>query len=219
MACQVLKIENSKIQPCNSVIIKDLWYEDNLWCAFRVDDCSHFTHGKALVSNYDEHYKDEKFEMDLNNTEFVLFLGTKRFVECMDAQTKDTGAISIYSSLNKNLVQTEKTEIGCDTARFSFGNENTFDAFSICTGADGTIGNVYLYKDKASQSPLGLFFFGCVDGDMVSAQEMIDSFKAAFGMERVKTRSLKNKIDGAEKKNKDNGNQDNIPADKDRNIK
>lgn len=203
MNATVLELKKSGIEPCESIIIKDPYYERDVWCAFQVDNCSRFTHAKALVSNYDEHYKDDKFEFDMNNTDFALILGTEDFVSSMYPRTDEDNSIGIGSTIDHSKCDKKKTEIGCDTAQFSFGNENTFGAFSIHTGADGGIGEVHLYTVKGSGLPIGLFFIGSVDGDMVSPEELMNSFKAAFGIDREKDRSLQNRIDNAEQKKGD----------------
>ena len=61
---KMLELATSKIEPCESIIIKDPWYEKDVWCTFQEDNCKSFTHVRAMASNYDEHYKDEKFEFD-----------------------------------------------------------------------------------------------------------------------------------------------------------
>lgn len=200
MKNKVLELEKSIIEPCESIIIKDPWYEKGTWCAFQEDNCKCFTHAKALVSNYDEHYKDDQFEFDMNNTEFALVIGVDDFVSRINPRINEDGSIAIYAALNEKTINSSKTEIACDTAQFGFGNENTFGAFSIHTGADGRIGEVHLYMVKGTKVPVGLFFVGSVDGDMVPPEEIMDSFKAAFGIEKERKPSLQNTIDEAEKK-------------------
>ncbi len=198
----IVELEQTKISPCESIIIKDPWYDRDVWCAFQEDNCSSFTHARALVSNYDDHYKDENYDFDFNNTEFLMVIGEEKFVLAIDGEIEEKGGIQVYSRLNHRVIESKTTQIGCDTAEFSFGTEKTFGAFSIKTGADGSIGEVHAYYRKDNHRPIGLFFIGSVDGDMVSPQEIMDSFKAAFGIERVKERSLQIKITDAEKKTK-----------------
>lgn len=200
---KTLSLEKASIEHCESIIIKDPWYDRGVWCAFQVDNCSAFSHAKALVTNYDDYYKDDEFEFDFNNTEFAMVLGTEDFVSCIDPRISENGKIAVYSRLNNNLYQATATEIGCDTAEFSFGNERTFGAFAIHTGADGSIGEVHLYTVKGSNVPVGCLFIGSVDGEMVPPEEIMDSFKAAFGIDREKDRSLQSRINKAEKKKED----------------
>lgn len=198
MSEKLLKIDKSKIEPCKSIIIKDPYYERDVWCAFQNDNCEAFTHAKGLVSNYDGHYKDDEMEFDFNTTAFGFAIGTDMFLSHYDVRREDDGSLSGYMSKflqNETIVET--TEIGCDTAQFSFGNENTFGEFSIHTGADGGLGQVNLFIDKVTKKPVGLLFIGECDGDIVSVQEMYQSFIAAFGIERVNSKTLNAKIDNA----------------------
>ena len=208
----VLEFDNSKIEPCESIIIKDPSYDRDVWCAFQHDDCSEFTHAKGAVSNYMEHYKNEdyNFESDLNITDFALLIGSKAFISHCKVKPQKTGKLSVLSTQKLNEISnSDITEIGCDTAEFSFGNEKTFGEFSIHTGADGYIGEVHLFTSKYTKKPLGLLFIGSCDGDMVSPEQMYDSFIAAFGMERVKEKSLDNIIKEGEKQKQNKSTIDN----------
>jgi len=192
---RLVEIEKSKIEPCNSVIIKDPYYSRDVWCAFQNDECSDFTHAKGLVSNYDGHYKDDEMEFDFNTTAFGFLIGTSMFLNHYDIRREDDGSLAGYmSKFLQNATTIETTEIGCDTAQFSFGNENTFGEFSIHTGADGGLGQVNLFIDKGTRKPIGLLFIGECDGKIVSVQEMYQSFIAAFGIDRMKTQNLNDKI-------------------------
>lgn len=73
-----------------------------------------------------------------------------------------------------------QTEIGCDTAQFSFGNEKTFGEFSIHTGADGGIGQVNLFINKQTGKPIGLLFIGECDGDIVSPPRDVSVIYSCF---------------------------------------
>lgn len=197
---KLIKIEKASIEPCNSIIIKDPYYDRDVWCAFQNDNCSDFTHAKGLISNYDEHYKDDEMEFDMNTTEFGFVVGTHLFVNHYDVRGQEDGSLAGYiSKFLKDATTVETTEIGCDTAQFSFGNEKTFGQFSVHTGADGGIGQVNLFINKQTGKPVGLLFIGACDGDIVSPQEMYQSFTAAFGIERVKEKTLGKKISKAEK--------------------
>jgi hypothetical protein len=198
MERNIVELKKSKMEPCETVIIKDPWYERDTWCAFQSDDCSLFTHAKALASCFTSHYKDEEMEFDHNVTSFALFMGTDEFVSIMEPRIEDDGYVGIYSRLNKSLITKTVTEIGCDTAQFSFGTPETFDAFSLHTGADGGIGSVHLYKDTTIDKPIGLFFVGSVDADMITPNDIIGSFVAAFNIERQRENSLQSHIDKAE---------------------
>lgn len=214
----ILEFDCSKIEPCESIIIKDPYYDRNVWCAFQHDDCSEFTHAKGAVSNYIEHYKDEEydFESDLNITEFALLIGSKAFISHCKIKPEKTGNLSVLSTKRLNDVcESDVTEIGCDTAQFSFGNEKTFGEFSIHTGADGSIGEVCLFTNKYSKKPLGLLFSGSCDGDIVSPKQIYDSFIAAFGVEKEK--SLDNLIKDSEKQ-KTNAATENNKLEKDNNL-
>ena len=173
MAEKFMKIEKSKIESCNSIIIKDPYFDSDVWCAFQNDNCSDFTHAKGLVSNYDGHYKDDDMEFDFNTTAFGFAIGTNLFLNHYDVRKEEDGSLASYmSKFLQNATTVEQTEIGCDTAQFSFGNEKTFGEFSIHTGADGGIGQVNLFINKQTGKPVGLLFIGECDGDIVSPQEM-----------------------------------------------
>lgn len=200
MTDKLIEIEKSKIEQCNSIIIKDPYYGRDVWCSFQNDNCSDFTHAKGLISNYDEHYKDDKMEFDMNTTAFGFVIGTNLFLNHYDVKREDDGSLAGYmSKFLQDMTTIEQTEIGCDTAQFSFGNEKTFGEFSIHTGADGGIGQVNLFLNKQTGKPIGLLFIGECDGDIVSLQEMHQSFIAAFGIERTKLKSLSEKINKAVK--------------------
>jgi len=196
---KLLEIEKSKIETCKSVIIKDPYYDRDVWCAFHNDNCEAFTHAKGLISNYDGHYKDEKIAFDFNTTEFGFAIGNEVFMNHYDIRKEEDGSLAGYmSKFLQTMTSIETTEIGCDTAQFSFGNENTFGEFSIHTGADGGIGQVNLFINKNTNKPLGLVFIGGCDGNIVSSQEIYRSFIAAFGIEREKHKTLNVKIEEAQ---------------------
>lgn len=201
-----LTLETTKIAPCESITIKDPYYENDIWCAFHTDACFNFTHAKCAVSNYIDHYTDEQFDFDMNTTEFAFIIGMKNVLNCFTVKTEENGKLGVYSSLNEKLVKIEKTEIGCDTAEFSFGTEKTFGEFAIRTGSDGFIGEVHLYKYKPSGNPVGLLFIGSLDGDIVSPELVYDSFIAAFGIERTKDKSFEDKIADAQNRKGENKN-------------
>lgn len=198
MSNKYLYLDTSKIMPCKSITIKDPYYENNLWCAFHTDNCTDFTHAKCAAVNYSEHYKDEEFEFDMNITEFAFLVGIDKVINLFKIEQENNGNLSVSHRLSDKLVTTEMTEIGCETAQFSFGTEKTFGEFSINTGADGGIGDVYLYKNKYNNMPIGLLFMGSCSGDIVSPEKMIDSFVAAFGIERTREKSFNDKISDAE---------------------
>ena len=198
MSDKLLKIEKSAIEQCNSIIIKDPYYDRDVWCAFQNDNCSDFTHAKGLISNYDAHYKDDEMEFDMNTIAFGFVIGTNLFMNHYDVRREDDGSLVGYmSKFIQDMTTIEQTEIGCDTAQFSFGNEKTFGEFSIHTGADGGIGQVNLFINKQTGKPVGLLFIGECDGDIVPPQEIYYSFIAAFGMCRIKENYLNNKIERA----------------------
>lgn len=200
MKTSKIEMEKSKIEACESVIIQDPWYEPGAWCTYQLDQCANITHAKAMVTNYDEHYKDEHFEFDMNTTEFALLLGSNKFVSAISFKARDSGNIDVFLSGPDEYVRMRPVEIGCDRAEFSFGNEKTFGAFTISTGADGRIGEVHTFKARGSSEPVGILFVGALDGDMVPPEEIIDSFKAAFGAERERKEPLTGKIKSAERK-------------------
>lgn len=58
-----------------------------------------------------------------------------------------------------------------------------------------------LFINKQTGKPVGLLFIGECDGDIVSPQEMYQSFIAAFGFDREKNKSLSTKIEDAKTQN------------------
>lgn len=200
MKTSKIEMAKSKIEACESIIIQDPWYEPGTRYTYQLDRCANITHAKAMATNYDEHYKDEHFEFDMNTTEFALLLGSNKFVSAISFEVRDNGNIDVFLSDPDEYARKRPVEIGCDRAEFSFGNEKTFGAFTISTGADGRIGEVHTFKVKGSSEPVGVLFVGALDGGMVPPEEIIESFKAAFGAERERKEPLKGKIKSAERK-------------------
>lgn len=202
----VIELNPSKIERCNSIIIKDPSYDRSVWCAFQLDECSAFTHAKGLTVNYDGHFDYDNFSIDTNNTEFAYAIGVEKFLSGCEFEQNETGEIEVFTKFVEGTVKTEVTTIGCDTAEFSFGTENTFGEFGIHTGADGQLGEVHLFKLAKNNRPIGLIFMGCLDGDMVAPELIHNSFISSFGIEREKNKSLDSKISESEKKKSINTN-------------
>ena len=196
----VIELVPSKIERCNSIIIKDPYYDRDVWCAFQSDDCSAFTHAKGLVANYDSKFDYENTSIDVNNTEFAYAIGVEKFLSGCVFEQNETGEVEVFTRFKEDSVKVDVTTIGCDTAQFSFGSEKTFGEFSIDTGADGQLGEVHFFKLAKSDRPIGLIFMGCCDGDIVSPERIHNSFVAAFGIEREMDKSLDSKIAISENK-------------------
>jgi len=173
--------EISKIR--SGIVFSDPCYDESVWCQYR----NHMSASDWMMS------QESKCSGD-GYHDFEIKIGRPTVLGQVKFEEKDDGLLISFPA----HYEINHFELGMDTACIFCGNLDNFDQFgreaAIHTGSDGLFADLYEFKVKGEDKPIGFVLLGSVDSDLVDELSLFQSFTAGFDGKEVSRDEFEKRI-------------------------